>query len=893
MFTRFSKLSFMVFFIVLLLSPPLYGEQGSLTELPLGTAGDRCYHLDGSFSANPVIITDSLSFQDISSHLYYFFAADQDPDPRHILTSGFSPTNGRVCWGSKKNACWFKFDYVARISKPKRINIEVLVTGFPLTVEPGQKGTILIYLNYPAGIISTTRIFSAQAYHSRMTFRTAFTALLLGILLSLILYNLVIFLWTRDLSFFYFFLYLLVFAFHIYLREDYFHNLFPFLRDYYFSIPPLVFATLFAMTIFNTRKNFPVQHRILGAFVAVGIVLSLLSPFFRASSVLLQNILNIYRSVMLAYELGLIIYFSFRRIWEALFFLVSWVPLIVTVIFLQLEQAGVLQTNGPFLFFMMRDGMYVAVAYQAVLISVVLARKINLFRRKAEVVQNEKSELERIDRLRTRYFMNISHEFRTPLTLIIGLLDNIGARKLGDRIPWNQKVFSILKRNAERLVLLVDNMLKIMQLDLHKYRVKNEEVSLTSYLEFMVSEFESLAERDSKILLFCNRAGGEIIINTDKALLDTIVLNLLSNAFKYTPSGGRIVISLDVKDQRVCLVEVCDTGPGIPPDKIDDIFKRFYRVRFGEEQKIGGAGLGLAIVRRALELISGRVQAGNRDGGGAFFHVYLPYVRRETKVKKITYQPTREIRSYEDSLNRDEDKEITQKPEGNKPPVLVVEDNDDLRAYLEEGLRENFNVFPAPNGKKALELLQTGLGPRLILCDIMMPEMDGIEFYKVISADGYRDIPFIFLTARVSEEEKITALSGGAVDYIYKPFSLQSLLAKIGSMVLQQRMVKEKYKQEVKERFLQYLEEPENPKEPVGKRNTDKQRLELFLTHYRFSPREKEVLALFYQGLRDKEIAAKLDLAPSTVSNLLSRVYKKTSASGRTHLLRMINRSAE
>ena len=880
---RLIKTRFAWILLCVILPVSLYGYH--IDELPLGTDGNRLFHIPGeTFSNHPVVITDDSDFQDISSYLFYHFSQNREADATAAITQVFRDTEGRVCWGYHDKACWFKFDYVARISKPKDINVEALITGFPLTVQPDDEGTLLLYLDYPAGIISTTRLFSREKYELRNTARTALNALLLGMTLSLILYNCFIFFWTRDRSFLFFLLYLIVFSLHIYLREDYIHNLFPLLRDYYFAIPPFVFAGLFVQHFLSTKERMPVHHHIINGVVIAGIVLSVLSLFYRAS-IVLQTICTVYRCFVLFYILIFILYYSLKGIWEALYFLFAWVPLIVAVILLQLEQFGILQTNGPVLFFIMREGMYVSLCWQAVLLSIVLARKIKIFQQKTEIIGRQKKELEDLDQMKTRYIMNISHEFRSPLTLIIGTIENIQTRKLGDSLPWNHQVFSVMNRNAERLHLLVENTLKIMRMQMEKYDIKKETIPLESWLQILVSEFESLAKQNSISLSLHTEPGFQHIIHQDRSLLDTVFLNILSNAFKFTPEGGNIEITVTGMPKGMCTIEISDTGPGIPKDQLEIIFDRFYRVHMNNEKYSGGAGIGLALVRQSLDLMKGEVHARNNVNGGATFCVSLPYIRMEKTTDSHRIQTSRETERYIKSMDKGSHNKTKENSIEKAPCILIVEDNADLQEFLHTGLQDQFQIISATNGSEALRLFQEGSRPDLILCDVMMPQMDGIEFYKNLREKGFQNIPFIFLTARTLEGERIKAISEGAVDYIYKPFSLRSLTAKITSILLQQQGFREEYRKQIKNRIIAALDENDNT---TAENQSDKQYLDDFITRYALSPREDKIVRLLYLGLRNKEIADKLGIASSTVSNLLSRIYKKTGTSGKIELVQKI-----
>ncbi len=855
-----------------------------ITELPLGTSGDRAFIVHDTTPDNPFIITDDLEYSDLSEMLEYYFDEQRTLSPQTLNRQDFRPTKGRVAWGYRDAACWFAFDYKADVTKPKNLNLKVLVTGFPLTVKPGDHGTIYIYLDYPAGILSHARLYSAELYSKKANARLVLNALILGMNVALLLYNIVIFIWTKEKVFLYFVLFLFTFTLHIYLREDYISSLLPFFKDYFFSMPPFVFAILFTRKFLETRKTAFIIHHVFSGFLVIGIVFSVLQIIGFRSLHIVQVVANFYKIgiAFLAVILG--VFLTIRKNRLGFLYLVSWLPIIISNFILQFEQIGTLQTNGPFLYFIVREGLYASGIFQAVLLSITLADKINIFRSNEENARLEAVKLKELDKKKTDFLMNVSHELRTPLTLILGTVDNFITGKYGTSVHHTHRSFEVLQRNTSRLLFMINNLLNTSLLERKKGEKRLEHIAIDGYLLFLVSEFESLAKMKN-ISLSYNKTCSSPVISADPELVEIIFLNLFSNAFKFVSKDGSIDIRLECTGDE-CTIAVYNSGQEIEAEELDRIFDRFYRTDETAHQKYEGIGIGLSLVKNAVTELKGHINVRNHSGKGVEFLVTLPCKESSGEpAKKIPGSASLKIvkdsfpnspSSKNETLNTSSIKE--------RPPVLIVEDNKDLQEFLSSELASYFTLHIAGNGIEAMELIQRGYRPQLIISDIMMPKMDGTEFYAALKDQGFTNIPFLFLTARASEDEKITALESGVIDYLYKPFLPKELIAKAQTILEQNHMTVTAYKNDLKERILKTLEDDEYAKPETG----NEERFTSFVQKHNLSPREKEVAKLLLKGLPDKEIAAELNIAVSTVSNTLHRIYKKAEISGRVDLLRIL-----
>ncbi|MBN1646405.1 MAG: response regulator [Spirochaetales bacterium] len=856
---------------------------GEVSELPLGTSGNRAFVelSDDRSLQNPVIIGDDIRKMDCTGKLYFYFDHSRSETSETITRqTGFKPTGGNSSWGHVDAACWFRFDFISKVSTPTDLNLEVLVTGFPLTIGPGQQGTVYFMLDYPAGILSNVILYRADVYRQHGDRRIGLNAIILGINLAMILYNLFLSIWTRRKEFMWFVAYMLCFTFHIYLREDYINSLFPFLHDYYFGLPSISFAILFAMEFLKTKKHSPVIHKILIGTFGVSLFYSFTVLVFRSRFVLVQRTQAWFQLfvVFLAIAVSIVMIAGKHRV--GIYYLGSWLPVIAANFALQFEQLGILQTNTPFSMFVVREGFYIAAAIQALLLSVSLANQINIFRRKAESEESEKIRYMGMDRIKTEFIMNVSHELRTPLTIINGTAENIIAGKYGSKISSDDSIFRTIRRNGSKLLVQINNLLDIGKMERKRRDIRIRALAIVPFARQLVAGFESLASAERIELGLYSAISEQTAVSADSDLLELVLLNLLSNALKFTSENGSIRLSLADRDGRV-EVSVTDTGPGIPEEDLDRIFERFYQSEDSGHNKHEGTGIGLSLVRESVELLGSTISAENMANGGMTFTFALEYSSENTGTVPKAGTPA--ARLLHNSLEPTQPTAV--QSTAGPVDILLAEDNIDMQNYILAELHSSYSVRVCANGREALEYLSAGNTPRLILSDIMMPEMNGSTFFKAVRAmDRTGHIPFLFISARAMEEEKAALLEYGAMDYICKPFSASELKAKIGSILKQDSELKIHYRNKLRHHVLKAFEEAENDN---GGKNAVLL-AEEFCTRYGFTKRESEVLSHMVTGLRDKEIADRLGLAVSTISNTVSAIYRKSGVAGRADIIRAV-----
>jgi signal transduction histidine kinase/DNA-binding NarL/FixJ family response regulator len=396
--------------------------------------------------------------------------------------------------------------------------------------------------------------------------------------------------------------------------------------------------------------------------------------------------------------------------------------------------------------------------------------------------------LAEIDRAKTAFFSNISHEFRTPLTLMLGPLEELLDQ--GEKLSYVQiENAKTAHRNAMRLLRLVNTLLDFSKIEAGKLEATFRPADIVTFTQDIVSNFRSLIERSGLSLqLEADPITDKVYV--DHGMWERIVSNLLSNAFKYTLRGS-ISVELKQRDQHLSLT-VRDTGIGIPENELPRMFERFHRVSGTTGRSFEGTGIGLSLVSELAKIHHGTVSVESKLGEGTAFTVTIPTGYRHLPPERISHDSRDHLASSITESLVSEASVITNDAEvqGNTfkdhelaYSVLVVDDNADMLNYLERILGRIYRVTTATNGRQALEKI-TSTRPDLILSDIMMPVMDGVELLKTIKANPLTaQIPVVLLSARAGEESRIEGYEVGADDYLTKPFSTRELLARVKAQV--------------------------------------------------------------------------------------------------------------
>lgn len=402
----------------------------------------------------------------------------------------------------------------------------------------------------------------------------------------------------------------------------------------------------------------------------------------------------------------------------------------------------------------------------------------------------EKHQITEVNKMKLQFFTNISHEFRTPLTLIISPLQKILERPSSDE--WLNRQHETIYKNSRRLMNLIDQLMDFRKSELGQLKLHVTLGDMVEYINEIYLSFALAASQNNIIYTFDSKET-KIDCYFDRSYVEKIAFNLLSNAFKFTPAGETIGVKLYLENHWIVL-EVSDTGKGISPEKIALIFERFYRA--DENNTKPGTGIGLALTKRLVELHHGTIEVIGEVNKGSTFTVRLPlraegYSAEEIDIDGGVEPYMAANRLVDVDSPSEHPKELRQSEHAET--ILLVDDNVEIAQYIKESLEEQYRVKMVSNGKEALELLLTE-EPDLIISDVMMPVMNGLNLCKTLKQNVKTcHIPIILLTAKTSVQDQIEGLHQGADDYVAKPFEMNLLEAKIQNLIKTRKRLRELY----------------------------------------------------------------------------------------------------
>ena len=476
----------------------------------------------------------------------------------------------------------------------------------------------------------------------------------------------------------------------------------------------------------------------------------------------------------------------------------------------------------------------------------------------------EAENLKELDQIKSTFFTNISHEFRTPLTLIKTPLQDLIKGKLKGNI---QKYYRIMDRNADRLLILVNQLLDLAKLESGKMELKASKGDIVKLVQALTFSFESLAMK-KEIKLKINIPETPIYAWYDKDKLEKILTNLLSNAFKFTKEEGQIKVAVFENEKNLKII-IEDNGIGIPPDQLPHVFDRFYHSTETSEVQ-ASSGIGLALTKELIELHHGTIEVKSEEEKGSLFTVFLPIGNSHLKPAEMVEAVEAKSSPINEEAGRSEDI-VSSTDQGfkttppaqstfltvtgnaaSKPLVLVVEDNPDVRTYILDQIGDAHKVLDAENGKIGLEIATRHI-PDLIISDVMMPEMDGTELCKHLKTNNKTShIPVIMLTAKADRSDKLQGLQIGADDYLTKPFDAEELMVRMNNLISQRKHLREKFTHA----------SPFKPKE-IAVNSVD----ELFL---------KDVLTTIEENMDDEEFS--IEQLASAAAMSRSQLHRKIKA---------------
>ncbi len=405
----------------------------------------------------------------------------------------------------------------------------------------------------------------------------------------------------------------------------------------------------------------------------------------------------------------------------------------------------------------------------------------------------ETSRLKELDSFKTKLYTNITHEFRTPLTVILGMVEQIKKKP--------EEAAKLIKRNGQNLLNLVNQMLDLSKLESGNLKLDLIQADIVSFLLYVAESFQSLAEsKDIRLMAYAET--DKLQMDYDEEKLKQVISNLLSNAVKFTTPNGKVVLHIaEVEAEKgddltkKLQIKIKDNGVGIPADKLPNIFDRFYQVDDSSIRKGEGTGIGLALTKELVKLMNGEISVSSEEGKGSEFKILLPITN---KAPMVTKSYKREPAVLTESIPKES--KIKESPaislidsNGDQPILLIIEDNPDVITYIKTCLEEEYTIEMATNGQegidKALELV-----PDIIISDVMMPEKDGYEVCAALKTDERTShIPIVLLTAKATTEDKIAGLTQGADAYLTKPFNKEELLVRLEKLISLRKHLQERY----------------------------------------------------------------------------------------------------
>ncbi|MFS4447326.1 tetratricopeptide repeat protein [Maribacter sp. 2307UL18-2] len=416
----------------------------------------------------------------------------------------------------------------------------------------------------------------------------------------------------------------------------------------------------------------------------------------------------------------------------------------------------------------------------ALLILLLAALLYNQFR----IKQKSNRELQELNQLKSDFFANISHEFRTPLTLIQGPIEHL---EQNPEEKLEREDIKMIRRNTNKVLGLVNQLLDLSRIDEGKLKLRSTEGNVFKCLRTAAASFNSHAAQRN--MDYRVKVPNEILwASFDRDKLEKVVYNLLSNAFKFTGDGEQVSFEAAYESEEL-IIQVSDCGRGIEEDKLPFIFDRFYQVDSSITKDREGSGIGLSLSKDLVKLMDGTITVSSEAGKGTYFTVQIPM----EKIKTFQKQPKEAKQKNQKESTGPRSFEFPKTDDREVPKILVVEDNEDMRQFINVQLLKNYRVIEAKNGEQGLKLASSD-APDLIVTDLMMPKMDGLELCNRLKTNlDTSHIPIIMLTARAGEANKIEGLETGADAYLTKPFSAKELLARARNLIDQRQHLQAYY----------------------------------------------------------------------------------------------------
>ena len=419
----------------------------------------------------------------------------------------------------------------------------------------------------------------------------------------------------------------------------------------------------------------------------------------------------------------------------------------------------------------------------------------------------EKNKALEIDALKSKMYANISHEFRTPLTVILGMV-NVLRSTTNDRKEEKNKSLDMIQRNGENLLVMVNEMLDLAKVESGNMQLNLIQSDIIPFIKYLSESFQSLAEnKDIKLTVYSEKDKLEMDFDINK--FGTIISNLLSNSIKFSSEGDKIIVHLSqsqIKGKDFLVIKIKDTGSGLSKEEIKQIFDRFYQAKNASTNQ--GTGLGLSLVKEFVELMNGQIEVESSKELGSNFIIKIPITNEAIQTSDVQMTSRVNSISQETPLTFDSSDENAEQSEF--PLVLIIEDNEDVAHYLNTTLKSKYKILHAKNGIVGVEMALETI-PDVVISDVMMPGKDGFQVCQELKTNELTEhIPIIMLTAKATDIDRVVGLSRGADAYLSKPFNEAELFTRLDQLIaLRQKLLSKIDSGEVGKILKKRLEDPE------------------------------------------------------------------------------------
>tara|TARA_R110000796_G_scaffold104102_1_gene213706 strand:+ start:56202 stop:60275 length:4074 start_codon:yes stop_codon:yes gene_type:complete len=413
-------------------------------------------------------------------------------------------------------------------------------------------------------------------------------------------------------------------------------------------------------------------------------------------------------------------------------------------------------------------------------LTITIAYRFYRFQLSKKLAVSESARLKEVNHLKNSLYDNITHEFRTPLTVILGMTDALHGELKTNSTPPMNNALEMIRRNGNHLLSLVNEMLNLSKLENGHLETNMKQINVVPFIKYLGESFQSFAQEDDIHFTVYSELD-ELMMDVDINKLSTIVSNLLSNAIKFTPPLGKIVLHIHRDTSNHLILKVNDTGMGISKEELPHIFNRFYQADAATTRKRDGTGIGLALTKELVHLLKGEISVLSTPDQGSMFKIILPITHNAPVVNNTSLALTKQINPSK-ALFEFSENSWAQKNE-EIPLVLIIEDNKDVAYYLNQCLYGQYKTIHGINGILGLEMAFEYI-PDVIISDVMMPGKDGFEVCRILKEDERTDhIPIILLTAKVTVKDRLIGLTQGADAYLAKPFVKEELCARVEQLL--------------------------------------------------------------------------------------------------------------